>query len=89
MQRGLDDRQGDVDVAARGVRVRADDVGGGDQRFGGGAFHAWQRDFQFHFDAEACFDGADADIAFDGQVRWHGDLVASPTNFMAPMKQAE
>src|SRR5450830_514826 len=76
-----DDGQGDVDIAARGVRVRAHDVGGGDQRFGGGALHAWQRDFQFHFDAEAGFDGADADMAFDSQVGWHGDLVAATDEF--------
>nr|GEU28338.1 hypothetical protein [Tanacetum cinerariifolium] len=77
----LNDGQGDVDVATGGVRVRAHDVGGVDQFLGGLAVHAWQRNFQFHFDAETGRDRADAHGAFDRDVGRHGDLVAATHEF--------
>src|SRR4051812_29589510 len=61
----LNDGQGHVDIATGGVRVWADDVGGGNQLFSGFAVQTWQRDFQLNFDAETGRDPTDADGAFN------------------------
>ena len=51
-------------------------MGGGDQFLGFCTVQAWQRDFQFDFDAEAIGDLSDADVAINGDVFWQRDLVA-------------
>src|SRR5690606_20960981 len=76
-----DDGQGDVDVAAGGVGVRADDVRAVHQGLCGLAIQAGQADAQFHFDAETGGDGADTDGTFDEGVCRDAQLVAGSDEF--------
>src|SRR5262245_45435398 len=66
---GSDDRQANVDIAARGIGVGAYLVGLRDQRFGLGAGEARQRDGEVDVETEAAFRArADADGRGDGGV---------------------
>src|SRR4249919_3723960 len=68
------DGQGDVDVAAGRIGVRADLMGLGDQVFHSFARHARNRDLQLGLDAEGLADRTDADVTGDRGVGRAGDL---------------
>ena len=81
--------QAHVDIAARGVGVRAHGVRLVHQRLGDVALQARQRDAQVDLDAEAGRDRADADVAGDRDILGRATLSRAATNFSAPRKQAE
>ena len=85
----VEQRQGDVDIAAGGVGVRADDVCALDQGLRLLAVHARQADAQFDFDAETVGDRADPYDTFNRGVCCIASLSRPATNFIAPIKQAE
>ena len=70
------DHQGDIDVSAGGVGVKADDVGLLHQVFDHGAFHTGHADGQLYLDGKTREDGTDTDFAGDAGVSWQGLLVA-------------
>lgn len=84
-----DDVQRHVDIAARRVRVRTDDMRRIHQFFGFRCVHPFNVDVQLRFDTKTGWQRANPHFAFNKGVFWQSELSRAATNFIAPRKQAE